>query len=226
MKKVLKILIIILIVLVILLILNAIRNYKILKEVFETEKKFLINNQNFYFELKENLENGEQGYISSKSYYKDGILNKISIWNNENSNEITYNIYWQSESEKIFYEVEISSKDENTKKEYTKSKYNEKILEDLKLRLSTLKISALGNLNLYMKANLFNFIISEDNCYKIAYTNGKNYYVNKDTGLIEKSIYKNSEGTKYISEYKYSENTVTDKDVERINLEEFSIIDK
>jgi hypothetical protein len=186
MKKVLKILLIILLVLVILLIINSIRNYKILNRVFTAEENFLFDNQNLYLEIKVNFTNGEQKYTNTKIYYKDGILNKIFLWSNKEDSNIYYTISWQNELEKIAYKSSFSSDDDAKDREYIEDTVNN--LEDIKLQLLELKLSSLGNIKLYMKTNLLNFIKTEDNCYIISYINKKYYYVNKDTGLIEKSI--------------------------------------
>jgi hypothetical protein len=223
MKKVLKILLVILLVLIILLIINSIRNYKILNRIFVAEENFLFDTKNFYLEIHGILKDGEQKYINEKIYYKDGILNKIFLWNKEDDDNTYCNILWQSELEKKIYKSFFSSEDAIQDREYQEN--NESALEDLKSELLELKLSSLGNLKLYIKTNILNFIKSEDNCYIISYINGKILYVNKDTGLIEKSTFKSKDKIATLStvEYTYSENTVTDEDVTRIELNEFTI---
>lgn len=204
-NKILKIIIIILLVLVILLLTNLVRNYIVLKSIENTVSNLKENMSNYHFKFEGKGDSDDEG-IMLDCYYKDGIaLIKNNFMNNEY-------ITWL-----------------NIKTKEVEGLRNGEIIND-EMKNDFLD-GSIGELDMYnlmffsydakniMLDYIFKPILIKDNYYKIVVKTSRainEYYINKDSKLIEKLIIKGDNG---ITEHTYElkRDMVTDKDVERLN---------
>lgn len=198
MKKFLKYFIISFTIILAIILINCIRNFIIIKKIFNLGDNFTVCNN---YKITENIKT-DLSEIKTSYYCKDNIhlLESTTYF----ANESTYNIVWYDESNNDFISL---TKDEN-----------ENLIEDN----SITSIESLLTIEDYIfskpfdnyisifSKNIFCIIVSEDNCYKIkSPTNSSEYfYINKETGLIQKLTNSYS----YL-EFIYTINTVKDSDI-------------
>lgn len=205
-NKILKLILIVFVILIILFAVNLLRNYIITKDIIEYSLGDNISN--FYFKY-ETTDKSSDNKVVGEYYYKDGILLEKLV----NLDEEIINWYNFNTSE---YETTVESSDEEII-DYDKEYENTKIYE---LSLLSNKYTIKDILLNYM----FKPITSEDNCYKLT-IDDKEYYINKDTKLIEKSISSTEKTNEYVTQestetvYEFKIDVVTDTDVEKPSLD-------
>lgn len=206
-SKVLKIIIILLLVLVILFVVNLVRNYIILSDITDYSLSLKDNVSNYYFKYDIKGSSDTEEAIE-EYYYKDGIMltkrtfsgEEIITWYNFNTNE---------------YET-IGNEELNTEVSNTEI-YNEENIYELALFSY--------NVSDVIFDYLFKPITFTDNCYKIV-VDDVEYYINKDTKLIERKTSEEKELTETMKQenteatYELRIDCVTDEDVERPTISE------
>lgn len=198
MKKFFKVLIIIILILVVLLIINLIRNYTILKDIYIASNELINNHSNYYLKLQlEPIENSKELASTSEYYYKDGIILKKTIFNNEES------IQWYDSNTGEFINSDTTDKDTKEKPDYLLNCYE------------LVTCPSKDNLKDIFFDYFFKPITSEEDCYKIKIDNNKYVLFNKDTKLVEKVVFNNQ--SKEI--YTFTQNIVTNEDVLKENVE-------
>ncbi len=207
-NKKLKIFLAIILVLILLILINIIRNYFIIKNLYETSQNHSINFNNVLYTCKTTIPNqpksdGTIGVVSTYNYYfKDNIIktNYTSNFNGEDSNLIVQDTWKNLETNEFVYKTTLEdSPDANF--DYT-SDVNSNLLYNCVVQ----------DMNQLLKDNIFSIITSDsENLYKLKY--GDIYlHVNKSTGIIENRTHKNEDS---IIECSIKENVVTDKDIEK-----------
>ncbi len=205
-KKILKIIFILLLILVILLIVNLIRNYSIVKNIVDYTSSLNDDISNYYFKI-EGEGDVEDEKFTSEYYYKDGILLiKTSFMDDES-------IVWRD-----FNTGEVETLTNDTDSEVSHSLVTEPY--DDKLNIYNLALFSYNTRDVILNY-IFKPITSENNCYKIVVKESdkiNEYYINKDSKLIEKLTIKSEEGiTKHTYEFKMD--CVTDDDVRKPSLD-------
>lgn len=184
MKKFLKIIVLIIVILAVLLVINTIRNYTILKKIYNLNKELEASLENWYYECtidntnainrtsKSVVYNYGNIYVS-KEYANDVLLS--TTWINTDTGESLQLIYDSYGNFADYVENDADSTSYNTS-------YQVALLSSL----------IDGNSeNAYAKIlmqNLFNPIKKENGCYAFNWNNTINatVYVDSDTGIIRK----------------------------------------
>ena len=194
---------------------RVIYNFIILKKINDKFNEYKDVN-NCYFESNEVVSNdkGTLYMITTKVWYKDGVLKKEET-RTENGNILKgYTLIDYNKKEKIVVQ-------ENTKEGFKKI-YNK--------RENDIIYSLINNYYYKNKDELFNYmffstISINSNSYVIENYNG-NYYknvYNKENSLIEQNYRKNDKNEESRVTYNIKINEVKEEDL-NINLEEYSIL--
>lgn len=201
-KKIIMILFILLAILFIIFIINLVRNYIIIKDIVDYNSTLKDNISNYYFKY-EILGENDNNKTVAEYYYKDRImLLKLRFMDTETINWYNFNTN----------EYEIENKEETNN---ALGVYNEENIYNLALFPYEVKDVVLDY--------LFKPITCENNTYKIKINNTE-YYINKDTKIIEKIISQKKDVNNTITQektetsYELKTNCITDKDVEKPNL--------
>ncbi len=204
-KKISLIILIVLLIIVSLLIANFIRNYNIIKNITEYSSSMNDNISNYYLKINNSSSNDDNSKFTNEYYYKDKILLQKTTFMGENSS-IWYN-FNTGEIENI--KNDTINTDETSNNNISKA-YNQNI-DIYKNVLFSHNIKDII-LNYALKP-----ISLKDNCYKIVIKDSNTtneYYINKDSKLIEKLIIKNENETTE-NDYELKLNCVTDEDVKK-----------
>ena len=195
-NKILEIFSIIIIIIGLLFIINFIRNFIILRNIYNLSKDF-DNSTNYYVEINTTT---LQGNSRIEEYYRDGLTltkfitnNKIDyiIWHNNKDGEI---IYLKKDEDENIVQIDMDK-------------------DKMYFYINSIKFAQNNSFGDILIKNLFNIIKTDKNAYKIK-TESYTEYINKDTGLVEKLI---SEKNNVNIQITYIENKVT---VENVNKPE------
>lgn len=199
-KKILISIIIIVIAILILFGINYLRNYFILKDIYNKNAGYLDSLNNFYYKKIINSDDIQETEI----YYKDGIYLDNSYKNNQKKSFI-----WKNINTDEFFGGEYL--EDGTFKEFSKEEFNEynpKYTDNY----AKVLFDETENLNNVIKANIFRFIPTDENCY-IINTQGFQKKVDKETGTVKAiSVISENETTMETSII-LEINTVTEQDV-------------
>lgn len=191
MKRFLKIFLITFVICCIFLVAFVLRNYVILKKIYNLQKDTLAkleNSNNFLYEMESTDPVGD---VKHKIYCKDGIYKSVT--------------YFKGELDNVDYlNTNEPNEQDNINKDY--------FMNDIK---SISYMFVYDNIKEYMtKMSICRFIKSKDNQYIISIpkteTDMDYYYINKDNGMIEKW-----ETLDSIFTFKITENVVTNIDIEK-----------
>lgn len=184
MKKSLKICLIILVIFCLLVIAFFVRNKIIINKIYNLQEKTLSrieNSSNFLYE-RESINNNTKN-VKTQLYCKDGVLKSIT-----------------------YLQGELYDTDYLDTKETNNQNQKDKFMEEIK------NVAFVFNNNI--KISICQYIKSEGNYYIISVPKfepaNDDYYVNKETGMVEKW---KTDGE--IWTLKITENVVTDTDMEK-----------
>lgn len=207
MKKFLKIALIIVSVLIILLTIYYIRNYIVLRGLFEKIAQY-DNVTNFYYEVRNNYSNGAED-VYSKNYRKD-MISVLEVKNGERTI-----IDWRNAETKEVVDLFVAQKTATTRT--TTEQY----------------YSYMPTFERSPYVSLISFVYNEEvngqKCVVIKIGESK-WWINKETGLMVKvqsgTVNINGEEKPAIVEYSnWKINQLTDEDVARPNLEGYEVIE-
>lgn len=207
MKKILKIFVIALTIIIIFIGAIVIRKYLIIKKIYDLQKDInlsLNNIDNFFYEDNINIKANMPDTIrnaKTQIYYKQGIY-KVYFYKNDELTNITYYNTHNNDSARVNLDLEDSSEiDLKIDMEYIKAQLQEE----------TMLHYGKSDFKTILKDKIFNKIQTEENQYiVIDKKNGMIEYISKQNGLIEKR-----ENSDFIENFAYTENIVTDKDVQK-----------
>ena len=191
-----KILLIIIAIIVLLYIISVIYKLSILNKIIKTNANTLANEDNLYYFLQGNNHNEE--------YWRNGNIIKAEITKNKNdSPEI---ILWKDYSINNGYTFIPSSKTYSTSTVGLAMHNSQLASYSTKFTVAILPICTITSKE-YKKQK----------CYSLKMLSITEY-INKETGLL---VYSKSDDDEF--NIKYSFDTVTDKDVQSPNIEEYTL---
>lgn len=194
MKKIRKILIVLVIILIVLFLVNLIRNYAILKDIYNSNEELSKEMSNYYFKMTILSEDSEVEAVT-EIYHKDNLYLKKTDFAND-LGIILYN----SDTKEIFRnDPENSTSVADKDLDFS--------LENI-VYLSQLTIRE--DFNQVLLGYLLKPITSDKDNYIIKTFNNK-YLVNKETKLISESMVNQNGNAKLI--FEFEKGKVTDKDV-------------
>lgn len=205
MKKILHWIIIFFIVIVFLFFINGIRNFIILKRIYNLNKNFVpATNYSIRYEANSPF----FGKTKINYYFKDNIyFFKEIITINQTNKEYDSFIWHNLETDEF---IALTS-DENGKlvNDENQEKTNISMLDGYILFGEDYSL----DFNRLFIINMFNIIQIKDNCYEIKVDNNdfQKDYINKETGLLQKIITKDN----VVITMLYEQNNVTLEDISK-----------
>lgn len=205
MKKIFKIVIIVLLIIFAILTINFIRNYSILNKINNAGNDFM-NLFNYHITIKGQayIDNNENSNVFNDIYYKDNIY----VINTYNFNELT-EFYWKdfSTGEDLSYYPNAPE---------SEAKFNEDLIKSVKA-MNTIKYEEYGYAKMF-----FSIIAKKDNCYIIENDEiDLKYFFDEKTGLLKREELQwqlndeNKSVAKYITEYTFESNTVSNENIKK-----------
>ena len=196
MKKFLKCIGFILLILVILFCINFIRNYVIISKMINLANENFVGLDNYHLLCCINSNDNDFKSMYSNYYYKDGILKIKTDWAFDK-----YSTSWYNTNTNEIIEIDINGNRTERKEEV--------IISDIGIERYLLEIDAKS---IYVLENMFRII--DENEYTYTFKRNEIYYfVNKETGLIDKAIDEDARGADYA--FTLEIGNVTDCDISR-----------
>ena len=196
MKKFLKCIGFILLILVILFCINFIRNYVIISKMINLANENFVGLDNYHLLCCINSNDNDFKRMYSNYYYKDGILKVETDWTFDK-----YSTSWYNTNTNEIIEIDINGNRTERKEEV--------IISDIGIERYLLEIDAKS---IYVLENMFRII--DENEYTYTFKRNEIYYfVNKETGLIDKAIDEDVRGADYV--FTLEIGNVTDDDISR-----------
>lgn len=188
MKKYLKVAIICICICIFLILCNFVRNYILIKKLYEKNEQFSFAN-NYSIKTVFDVTLGDAHWKNEiETQVKDNIILVNSI-NYDSSNNCTKYIYWkdQNTNEK----VSLKSEDDGEYKEFD----NDDIIENEEI----IRFSKRFDFNKMIIDNIFNILIAQNDVYKLKY-NSIELYVDKNSSILVEEKENNS--SSITTEYK------------------------